>query len=224
MASPHGKYVTVNPENPEAIGICDRTGLPALRKNLVRQMEYRGNSLQWTGLWVNKVFYDEPSPQQIAPVFPPDPIPIPDPRPGPMFNVVPLKLEDTGRALGGTPYSSAGGIPANAFDDNPLTACTQDAPNGNIYYNFYRRAGVQFVGIQSRPEREYSLTIEFSFNMTQWNYSSKIPTQVYPASTLVWFEIPNQASGTVWRVRETGGSILDLEEIYFNIPLSELYL
>jgi hypothetical protein len=81
MTSPIGKYVRIDPKNPEALAICDYSGLPCMHKDLVRQMEWRGNGLVWTGLLVNKRFADIPNEQGRAPLLPPDPIPVTNPRP-----------------------------------------------------------------------------------------------------------------------------------------------
>ena len=56
-----GKYVNINPQNPNALGICDRTGFTFNHKDLVKQMEWRGDSLVWTGLMVGKPYLDVPS-------------------------------------------------------------------------------------------------------------------------------------------------------------------
>jgi hypothetical protein len=78
--SPKGKYVTVNDRNPKALGICDYSGFVFNRVDMVRQMEWRGNSLVWTGMIVGKPFADKPNEQGRAPILPPDPIPVTLPR------------------------------------------------------------------------------------------------------------------------------------------------
>ena len=75
------KYATVNPRHPEAFGICDRSGFLFNRKDLVKQMQWAGDSLVWTGLWVGKPFLDVPNEQSRSPILGPDPVPIPFPRP-----------------------------------------------------------------------------------------------------------------------------------------------
>lgn len=76
-----GKHVTINPNVPQALGICDYSGFVHLRKDLVKQMEYRGNDLVWTGLYVGKDYVDIPNEQNRPPLFPPDPVPVLNPRP-----------------------------------------------------------------------------------------------------------------------------------------------
>lgn len=81
MTMPKGKYVGgIDPDNPKALGICDATGFIFKRKDLLRQMEWRGERLVWTGYYVGRPFLDTPNPQLIPPFLPPDPVPIVDPR------------------------------------------------------------------------------------------------------------------------------------------------
>jgi len=81
MTSPTGRYVRINTKNPDAVAICDTSGMVCNYSDLVKQMEWRGKRLVWTGYMVNKEFYDEPQPQNIPLTLPPDPPPIPNPRP-----------------------------------------------------------------------------------------------------------------------------------------------
>lgn len=80
MATKKGQYVTIDIDNPQALGICDRTGFVHNRKDLVKQMEWRGDSLVWTGFLVGRDFVDVPNEQSRPPILPPDPVPVIDPR------------------------------------------------------------------------------------------------------------------------------------------------
>lgn len=77
---PHGKHVLIDPSAPTALGICDYTGFVFERRDLVRQMEWRGNALVWNGFYVGKPYADEPNQQNRPPILPPDPVPVRDPR------------------------------------------------------------------------------------------------------------------------------------------------
>lgn len=78
---PKGKHVGgVDPSHPEALGICDYTGFVHFRKDLIRQMEWRGNRLVWTGFLVGRDYLDKPNPQLKPPILKPDPVPVRDPR------------------------------------------------------------------------------------------------------------------------------------------------
>lgn len=78
--SPNGKHVRIDPTSPEAWGICDYSGFPFLVKDLVKQMEWRGNALVWTGFLVGRPYVDTPNEQNRPPILPPDPIPVKMPR------------------------------------------------------------------------------------------------------------------------------------------------
>lgn len=85
MSNRHGKYTKVNPKRPRAAAMCDYSGLLCMHDELVRQMEYRGTGLVWTGFFVNPRFADKPNPQNLTPLLRPDPIPVPFPRPCPQL-------------------------------------------------------------------------------------------------------------------------------------------
>lgn len=73
--------VWIDENNPEASAQDDQVGQICMHKDLRPKMEYRGYGLVWTGRMVHKDFLDEPNPQGLAPVFPPDPLPVSNPRP-----------------------------------------------------------------------------------------------------------------------------------------------
>jgi hypothetical protein len=77
---PKGRHVRIDRDFPEALGICDKTGFVFNRKDLVRQMEWRGNALIWTGFYVGLPYVDTPNEQLRPPILPPDPVPIFYPR------------------------------------------------------------------------------------------------------------------------------------------------
>jgi len=77
---PKGKHVCIDENAPEALGICDFTGFVHLRRDLVKQMEWRGNRLVWTGFLVGRQYADKPNPQLRPPILKPDPVPILLPR------------------------------------------------------------------------------------------------------------------------------------------------
>jgi hypothetical protein len=78
---PHGRWVRIDENNPDAVARCDRSGQLCNYNDLVKQMDYRGLGLIWTGLYVNKYFLDVPNPQSLNPVIRPDPPPLQHPRP-----------------------------------------------------------------------------------------------------------------------------------------------
>lgn len=75
-----GKYVKVNKDSPSALGVCDQSGLLFNHKDLVKQMEWRGDRLVWTGFLVGKRFLDKPQEQHRPPPVKDDPKSIKDAR------------------------------------------------------------------------------------------------------------------------------------------------
>jgi len=75
-----GKNVVINPSSPLALGECDDSGFTFNRKDLVQQMEWRGNNLVWTGLLVGKQYLDAPNEQNRPPLVKADPRPVRNPR------------------------------------------------------------------------------------------------------------------------------------------------
>lgn len=125
------------------------------------------------------------------------------------------------RNLGGTPFSIANGVPSgiasNAFDNNPATACTQNAPNGYISYSWgAAQFAISMVGVQSNADLEYTLVFEYSLDGVNWIQAGAPPVQSYPQGVIQWFVISVPTPAAAFRIRETGGLTLNIQELYFN--------
>jgi len=117
-------------------------------------------------------------------------------------------------------------VAGNAFDNNPLTACTQTAPNGNISYswgvngNFY----ISMLGITSFVNNTYTIQPEYSVNsgVTWLPCPGFTPVaKTFAQNTLVWFVIPVPVPASSFRIREIGGSTLNISELYFNTNVND---
>jgi hypothetical protein len=75
-----GKRVRINVSDPVAIAQCDYTDFSFNHGDLVKQMEWRGDRLQWTGYMVARPYLDVPNEQLRPPPVKADPYPIKDPR------------------------------------------------------------------------------------------------------------------------------------------------
>jgi hypothetical protein len=71
----------LDPSNPRAQAVCDSCGVWYLRSELVKDMEFSGASLVWSGFWVCPTCSDLPNAQLLSPILPGDPKPIAEPRP-----------------------------------------------------------------------------------------------------------------------------------------------
>lgn len=76
-----GKYVSINPKSPSAVGQCDHSGFMFNHKDLVRQMKWAGNNLVWTGKLVGSPFVDKLQEQDRPPLIKNDPRPVKNARP-----------------------------------------------------------------------------------------------------------------------------------------------
>lgn len=136
-------------------------------------------------------------------------------------DVLEVTLRTSNRNLGGTAFASTG-IAQNAFDNNPQTACTQTAPNGNIGYTWTpTQYAIQMVGIQSNVNADYTLVFEYSNDNATWTSVRTLQTQSFPAGLIEWFVIQTPTLGSYFRIRETGGATLDIQELYFNTALND---
>lgn len=137
-------------------------------------------------------------------------------------DILEATLRTSNRQLGGTPFSSAGGNATFAFDGNPNTACTQTVPNGYISYSWgSQQYGISLVGIQSNVTRTYNLVGEYSYDNVTWTSAITMNEQEYPQSQNVWFVVQVPTNANYFRVRETGGAILDVQELYFNTTVQD---
>jgi len=133
-------------------------------------------------------------------------------------NIIQANLRTSTRQLDGVAASSNGGVAADAFDGDPLTACTQNAVNGNISYDYGvgETQQINFVGVQSNVDRTYNLIIESSVNNIDWLPLITLSSLNFVKGVNVWFDVPTPIDARAYRIRETAGVILDIQEIYFN--------
>lgn len=123
----------------------------------------------------------------------------------------------------GIAFSSNGGVAGNAFDGNKNTACTQNATDGNIGMQFSNPVSIDILGIISEDDKEYTITFEGSNDGNNYTPILEIPKQNYKANQSYYFET-NLSLNTYlyYRIRETGGAKLNIQELYFNNNIQDL--
>ena len=132
-------------------------------------------------------------------------------------------LVSSNSILGGSASSSAGGTAGNAFV-YPYggTPCTQTSINGNISYLYTSAKAILYVGIETATTNIYTLSIDCSFlndpDEGDWINILNTPSQTYYYGLPVWFSLPTTQTAINWRIRETGGSTLNIAQIKFDIP------
>lgn len=127
----------------------------------------------------------------------------------------------------GTASSSAGGTAANAFDKDTDTACTQTSTNGNIKYDFGEDVTIVTLGVLPNATATWNLSWEYSTDDTTWTVVYAPGSATYTTAEWSWADIEIPHAAQYFRVRETGGGTLDVQELCFgrsptDIPLSRL--
>lgn len=154
--------------------------------------------------------------------------------PSPVYKTLDCQRVLVNRLTAGVPFSSSGGVAANAFDNSFATSCTQTTPNGSIGI----RSGVinpgtpiviNYIGVLSNVTRNYQLAFEASLDGIEW-----IPIQsmkrveefsgIKNDISIKWFPMLAPLSLPYWRIREFGGATLDICEIYFETLQSSFYI
>lgn len=129
--------------------------------------------------------------------------------------VLEMNLRQTSRILRGIPVASSG-IAANAFDNNPHTSCQQTAENGYLGMMWRQvPALVQMVGMISQETKIYQLSFQIK-DGENFKTVLTIPKQEFPQGELLWFVIPAPQKSTECLIQETGGAILNIQELYFE--------
>lgn len=141
-----------------------------------------------------------------------------------VLDIISGSIRNSVRNLGGVAASSPDGIANNAFDSAPNTACTQSAPNGNISYSWGdTNRTVTMLGITSFVDSYYSLKAQFSYDGVNWDDNNVLvlPKMFFKQKNLEWFTIPAAVSANYFRIVETGGSTLNINELYFNSNVND---
>lgn len=86
----HSGRARIRIRRPRAMAESDRSGFWFSRDQMVRQLQWSGNQLIDTGLLVGPDEVDLPQQQFRAPILPPDPRPIVNPRPSPNVTGIPI--------------------------------------------------------------------------------------------------------------------------------------
>lgn len=147
--------------------------------------------------------------------------------PNQVSKILECKYGSANRILGGTATASEG-TASNAFDGNINTACTQVTADGYIGYNYGSGNGkpIEYIGILSAVTRNYRLNVEYSFltspGANDWLTVLEIPQQQYYFGKTFWFSLPYTESAVYWRIKEVGGNVLNIAELYFDIPYISL--
>jgi hypothetical protein len=120
--------------------------------------------------------------------------------------------------------SSAGGVVANAFDSNIATACTQTSANGNISVNYGSSNPVYVgsIGVLPNVSGSFNVVYEYSNDGTTWSTLLAPGAQTWVSGVWIWTDVEAGQTAQYYRMRETGGNILDVDELYFGNNSTEI--
>jgi hypothetical protein len=120
--------------------------------------------------------------------------------------------------------SSAGGVAENAFDNNIATACTQTSANGNISVNYGSSNPVYVgsVGVLPNVSGSFNVVYEYSNDGITWSTLLAPGAQTWVSGVWIWTDVEAGQTAQFYRMRETGGNILNVDELYFGNNSTEI--
>lgn len=123
--------------------------------------------------------------------------------------------------MGGVPIAS-GGVAANVFLPDNLLGCVQTQPNGYIGYKYSGFApSIYYVGVLAHAANQvYALNVEYSFDGDNWETIYEAPVDDYPLTQIKWLVVEDALNAQCWRIRERGGGVLNIMQLYFCQPSS----
>tara|TARA_R110000868_G_scaffold103473_1_gene284920 strand:- start:3535 stop:4647 length:1113 start_codon:yes stop_codon:yes gene_type:complete len=142
--------------------------------------------------------------------------------------IQPQRLNTNGIALSST---VASGSAANVFDPNSTAGCTLANPNGDIGYNYgtntlstnnsFNGNSIFYVGIQPLNNNSvYKLAVQYSFDGANWLTINTPKQTTYNMDQIGWIVIENSLNAQYWRILETGGATLAIQQLYFAEPIN----
>lgn len=137
-----------------------------------------------------------------------------------VVDVLEANLRQVARLVGTA--SSTSGNAAFAFDSNPLTACTEVAPGGQITMQLATGASVENVGIMPFVAGTWNISLQYSNDGATWTtfYTNTAFTAV--AGQFTWFDFQGLPTATFWRLQANGTTILNVAELFFGNQAQEI--
>lgn len=174
------------------------------------QLELLSQPVQGSRLWLRKKFMFQLVANQITYTFPDYIVSIND-----VVACVPVRMN-----TGGIAASSAGGEAANCFNPTQTAGCIQTSPDGNISYNYGANNSqlITYVGISSLTVSDYTIAIDYTLDGVNWETAATNPTTRYIPGAVIWTPLEYNFVAQGWRIRETKGATLAIQQIYFSQP------
>jgi hypothetical protein len=140
-----------------------------------------------------------------------------------VLNALYRRLSRPTPAAGGG-YFSSGGVTGLAFDNNVLTSDIQTTPNGNIGINYGLNNPVYAgsIGILPATSGSFHILLEWSQDGVTWTTLKDTGVTTWVSGQWLWYDIDPGVTAQYYRMRETGGGILNVAEFYVGNNSTEV--
>ena len=124
--------------------------------------------------------------------------------------------------------TSAGGVIANAFDNDVDTWTQQSSANGNISINYgtdnpiYAGSIGVLPYVASMGSASWSFTLEYSTDNATWNTLEDVGTVTVTDNQWLWYDIDPGQNVQYYRIRAYSGTTLALREFYVGNNSTEI--
>lgn len=120
--------------------------------------------------------------------------------------------------------SASGGTAEFAFDSDIETTCNTGGANGNISidYGIDNDQFISTAGILPRVGGSFSPVIEASADGITWTTVYSYGAITLTANVWNWVDLDPSTQKQYWRLRETAGGTLNIEELYFGTAPQEI--
>lgn len=140
-----------------------------------------------------------------------------------VLNALYRRLNRPTPAPGGS-YFSSGGVTGLAFDNNILTSDEQTEPNGYIGVNYGLNNPIYAgsIGVLPATSGSFHILLEWSNDGTTWNLLEDTGVTTWVSGQWLWYDIDPGVTAQYYRMRETGGGILNVAEFYVGNNSTEV--
>lgn len=115
--------------------------------------------------------------------------------------------------------SASQGNAALAFDFNPLTACTQTTPAGQITLELSTAAPVNNCGIMPFVDGTWNVSLQYSFDGTTWHTFYTNAAMDAVAGQFLWLDFQGNPPAQFWRLQANDTTVLNVASLVFgNAP------
>lgn len=130
----------------------------------------------------------------------------------------------------GDAYNSAEGVAANLGDGDLATSCVQTSIDGFYSIQYFNRSAVTMVGFMPNGNQFHNLVFEASDDSLSWTLVQTITppsgknATPYLDKKWYWYEVLSPANALFFRVRETGGGVLNFRELVTSLQPQDILM